>query len=240
LRVPKKPPDPDDEIAVAQGIQQFGAAAELHGLRRELENNLHILEDEYDQRRQELDRLTTTLRDRLTIMEQAAHYQQPELAAVEVQPPPPAVDRCTGLPTKPDAEIAIRRCLAGQARTYIVVLYLHRLAATNARSGEAVGDRMLQFCSEHLTAILAGPQDSVFRWRGAAFLALLERDEALPAVSRLANRLCAPQSRFIELPTRTVFLPLKLTSAVIAVNGRTETEIVQEIEDYVARVSESG
>ena len=88
-----------------------------------------------------------------------------------------SLDVCTGLPTRPDGEAAIHKAIQRNAHAYAAVFYLHRMAMTNARFGEAMGNQMILFCSQHVSSRLTRANDLLFRWSGPAFLAVIERQD---------------------------------------------------------------
>ena len=230
--------DPDAICAIQRDWGGRGYSLKFPELGRKLAEILPGLQDEFNRRCRETSRLEAELRDRLTILEQSPRLEK----AVQQTPAPQnQFDPCTGLPTRPEAQQAIRRALTGKLPVYIAVFYLHRMAVTNARFGEAIADQMLLFCSQHIATRLTKLHDSLFRWRGPAFVVVLEREDSLLTVNSEVQRLLsAPLRRFFELPSRTVYLPLKLTGTAFAAADRTDVEIFEQIENYVANVHEPG
>jgi GGDEF domain-containing protein len=157
-----------------------------------------------------------------------------QIASAPVASAPESVDACTGLPNRSQAEAAIGRAVAASAQpTYVAVFYLHRMNLANARFGAAIGDQIISFCGQHLTAALIKPDDALYRWSGPAFVAVL-RKESHPRISDEVQRAASsPVSRFFETASRTVYLPIKLSGGAIVVDDRTYREVTQQIERFV-------
>lgn len=146
-------------------------------------------------------------------------------------PAPSTFDACTGLPTRPDAEAMIQRAMSGTAQVYVAALYVHRMNLINARFGDAIGNQVILFCSQHIATNLSGHNDALFRWRGPGFVAVLERNESQLAVASEVQRFTSvPLSRFFETPSRTVYLPIKLTAEVIPTAGKTVEEVIEQVQ----------
>jgi GGDEF domain-containing protein len=142
---------------------------------------------------------------------------------------------------KADAEAAIRRALEGDAQGYVAMFYLHRMHLINARFGDAIGNQVILFCSQHIATHLTGATDALFRWRGPGFVALLERsDSALAVASEVQRFTSMPLSRFFETPSRTVYLPIKLTGEVLALHGKTFEEVLTSVQHSLHTHGETG
>jgi GGDEF domain-containing protein len=123
-------------------------------------------------------------------------------------------------------------------KSYAAVFYLHRMALINARFGEAIGNQVLLFCSQHLATTVTRANDSLFRWSGPAFVAILERQESEMAVSVEVQRLIsAPISRFFETSTRSVYLPVKVTAEVIPLFHSNFAEVTDRLERFILTAS---
>jgi len=147
---------------------------------------------------------------------------------------PATTDSITGLPDRSAAEAAIRRAISKEAQVLVAVFYLHRLPWINARFGEEIGNQVIQVCGEHLSAEVVVSKDSLFRWRGPAFLALLAREEPLVTVSKQIQHIVSiPVSRFFETSSRTVYLPLRLTAEVMSIAGMTYEDVADQIEKFI-------
>jgi GGDEF domain-containing protein len=145
--------------------------------------------------------------------------------------PSAATDTCTGLPTRHEAEAAIKRAMSSDTQSYVASFYVHRLNLINARFGDAIGNQVILFCSQHIATNLAGAKDTLFRWRGPGFVALLERNESPLAIASEVQRFTAmPLSRFFETPSRTVYLPIKLTAEVLPTAGKSFEEVIDQLQ----------
>jgi GGDEF domain-containing protein len=165
------------------------------------------------------------------------------LASTGVAVPPVAttaitVDPCTGLAVRAEGEASIQRAIQRQVRSYAAVFYLHRMAMTNARFGEALGNQMILFCSQHISSRLTQKGDLLFRWSGPAFVAILERQDPHLGVSNEVQRMISvPLSRSIETPSRSVYLPMKVTADVFPLFKATDEEVIQKIEHFIFTAS---
>jgi GGDEF domain-containing protein len=152
-----------------------------------------------------------------------------------------AADPCTGLPMKADAEAAIHRALEGDSQCFVAMFYLHRMHLINARFGDAIGNQVILFCSQHIATHLTGATDALFRWRGPGFVALLERSDSPLAVASEVQRFTSmPLSRFFETPSRTVYLPIKLTGEVLALHGKTFEDVLTSVQHSLHTRAETG
>lgn len=154
----------------------------------------------------------------------------------------PAVlsDPCTGLPSKAEAEAALRRA-AGSPQLYVAVFYVHRMHLVNARFGENVGNEILLFCSQHIATSLVRPSDSLFRWTGPAFVAILERADSPVVVATEVRRLVsAPLSRFFDNSSRTMYLPIKLSAETIPAASQTHAAVVDLVGQFVHHASRTS
>lgn len=177
--------------------------------------------------------LAENLKDRVTILQQPAGAGLPASVPVSA-----AVDLVTGLPNKPEAEAAVQRALESAANAYVAVFYLHRMPLTNARFGEAIGNQVILFCSQHIATMVTRGNDQLFRWSGPAFVAVLERQEsALNVSSEVQRMVSAPLSRFFETSSRSVYLPIKMTATVLPLADTNFAEVSGAIEHYVLQAS---
>lgn len=111
----------------------------------------------------------------------------------------------------------------------------------NARFGEAVGDQVILFCSQHIATHLTGAHDVLFRWRGPGFVALLERGDSPLAVASEVRRVTSmPLSRFFMTPSRTVYLPIKLTGEVLPLAGKGLDEVLEAVQQSLYAHGETG
>ena len=147
-------------------------------------------------------------------------------------------DPGTGLPLRSEAEEMLRQMIEAGRQAYAVVFYLHRMALTNARFGEAIGNQVILFCSQHLATAVLRADDHFYRWQGPAFVAIIERPESLQAVTSEIQRLsAAPISRHFETPSRSVYLPIRLTSEVVPLFEATVPEVLGQVGRFILNTS---
>lgn len=150
-------------------------------------------------------------------------------------------DPCTGLPLRTEAEDLVRNTIEQKKQAFAVVFYLHRMALTNARFGEAIGNQVILFCSQHIATSILRANDSLFRWQGPAFVAMIERPESLQAVNSEIQRLATvPISRHFETPSRSVYLPIRLTAEVVPLLGSTVGDVLGQIGRFILNTSGQG
>jgi GGDEF domain-containing protein len=150
-------------------------------------------------------------------------------------------DPCTGLPLRIEAEELIRQVIEQRKQAYAVVFYLHRMALTNARFGEAIGNQVILFCSQHIATAILRSNDALFRWQGPAFVAVVERPESLQAVNSEIQRLATtPISRHFETPSRSVYLPIRLTSEVVPLSETNTADVLGQIGRFILNTSGQG
>jgi GGDEF domain-containing protein len=189
---------------------------------------LESLAAKAEQKRRQLLELSGRLADRVAILEHAAAPSN----GMNV------TDPGTGLPARIEADQAIRQAVNQQPRCFAVVFYVHRMQLTNARFGEAIGNQLIAFCSQHIGSLFLHQGDRLFRWSGPAFVAILERGETLDTFSAEVHRLIgAPMSRFFETPNRSVYLPIKVTAEAIPLFETSYAEVMSGIENFILTAS---
>jgi GGDEF domain-containing protein len=147
-------------------------------------------------------------------------------------------DPGTGLPMRAEAEEMVGLTIESGKRSYAVVFYLHRMAVTNARFGEAIGNQVILFCSQHIATAVLRAEDHVFRWQGPAFVGIIERPESLQAVTSEIQRLAAaPISRHFETPSRSVYLPIRLTCEVVPLFETAASDVMGQIGRFILNTS---
>lgn len=220
-------------------VEQPGNAA----AQQKVTESLQQLGRRTAERFRQMRELAERLQDRVTILEQSAALGVAGgvaggTAGGAGNGSGPNVDACTGLPVRAEAEVAIRSVIGGDRQCYVAVFYVHRMALTNARFGEAIGNQVILFASQHVATAVAKQRDLLFRWTGPAFVAVLERDEALLAVNSEVQRvISAPVSRFFETPNRSVYLPIKISGEVISLEEQSYAEVAGKIERFILNAS---
>ncbi len=127
-------------------------------------------------------------------------------------------DLTTGLPGWRKAELEVSAALADSAGRYAALFRVERLDSIRARFGAAASQEVLVLCAGQIRTKLE-TSDQLFRWKGAAFLAILARegppDTIYAEIKRLASmKICHTimvGNRSVLLPVATSFtlLPLR-------------------------------
>jgi GGDEF domain-containing protein len=143
------------------------------------------------------------------------------------------VDATTGLPHKMDCMEAIREAIARGTRHYVAVMVVNRVQPVNARFGMEAGDRMLARFKEHIEGQIL-ESDKLFRWRGPAIIAILERPETLDSVRLMVSRMNkATINESLSLSGRSVLIPISAAWSVFQLSSTPEA-IAKEIETFIA------
>jgi GGDEF domain-containing protein len=165
---------------------------------------------------------------------------RPPLAA-NPEPTEPSVDRITGLADSVEASKAIRAALASDRGTAIAVFYVHRMNFVNARHGIVLGDKVLFWCSQQLAGSVIRPNDLLFRWDGPVFVGILNRETSASQVeSELQRLLGAPMHQFLELPAKTIYLPIKMSGGVVPASENTLELVRKWIAAFALQCSVGG
>ena len=141
----------------------------------------------------------------------------------------PRLDPTTGLPGKSDAEEAILALPAGRPGLYLAAFYIQRMEHLNARFGDTIGNEVLLFCSQLIASRLIQPADRLFRWRGPAFVALLQREDSLLDVRQEVRRLVGSRVQF-EWRNGSLLLSIALAGEAIPTAGSGGPELIAELE----------
>jgi GGDEF domain-containing protein len=208
----------------------------LKELRGEIITRLELTQRQTEEQIKRGQELTEKLQDRIALLEKFA----------TAAPPPPSLvidtgvvttDPCTGLPDWREADRAIERVVNEKREVSVAVFYVHRMNYVNARFGSVIGDKILFVCSQHLATALVRPTDALYRWKGPAFVAILEREPQTNPENDIQRLLATPLSQYLETPSRTVYLPIKLTGRTVP---QTETSLASMrdwIEGFILRSS---
>ena len=149
---------------------------------------------------------------------------------------PPQTDPLTGIPNGLAAREAVLEAQSGERPPYLCVIHIQSLDLLNARFGQRIGDQIVLACSQHLANNLCRSGDSIFRWRGPAFVALLDRDDTPAGVSREVSHVCnSIASSFFGEPHRSILIPVKLASTTFSMESRLVSEIFESIERFIVR-----
>jgi GGDEF domain-containing protein len=222
----------DSLAAIRAAIKAGVEEANLHRALEPTGQALSALAQNGDARQAEI----KTLQNRIAQLEQSP--TAPRLPAAATQATYATVDGTTGLPVRSEAEGALRRAIETEAHSYAAVFYLHRMALTNARFGESIGNQVILFCSQHIASLVARNNDALFRWSGPAFVAVLDRDESEISVAAEVQRLVGnPLSRFFETSARSVYLPVKVTGSVIPLFNTSYDDAIERLQTFILNAS---
>ena len=125
------------------------------------------------------------------------------------------VDRVSGLPSSDKAEREITEHVGAGSGYCAAVFVVERVESVNLRYGSGAGNRLLQAFGQYLVSKLP-PKDEVFRWRGPAFVALLNRTCPADGVrAEMARFASDRQELSMEVDGRPVKLPLGCAWTVV-------------------------
>ncbi len=143
-----------------------------------------------------------------------------------------AADSVTGLPSQSAALAVLDETLKAPQRFFAAVTVFSRFQAVNARFGHDVGERVFKSVSERFRSKL-GSRDHLFRWRGPAMVAVLERDQPIQNVQAEIKKLCRSFAEEMFEVRRRVMIPMPASWLVIPVDT-SRLEIVKLINQFVA------
>jgi diguanylate cyclase (GGDEF)-like protein len=169
-------------------------------------------------------------------LESLRHQQSTNSILEEVRAEAPAVtisaavkeDTVTGLPGPPLAEAFIRRAIETDSGQFLALFKIDRVDQINNKYGYGAGDQILQLCARILTEKMA-PKDSLFRWRGPCFLAILERNAHVEFVQSEMNRIASQRTEHtLRIDNRTVLLPVRIHVLALRLGADTPFDAVLE------------
>ena len=124
-------------------------------------------------------------------------------------------DPITGLGNWGKAEESAALAMKAGTPTYVVAVRLDRHDMINKRFGYAAGNQALLLLSQHIAQQLAN-NDQLFRWRGAAFLALADRQTHAASVRAEIAKMFVERLRYeVTTGSRTMLLPLAVSWTVL-------------------------
>jgi GGDEF domain-containing protein len=176
------------------------------------------------------------VRQKAQAQEQARQLQQHvEHARDCVQDPPDVdseIDSVTGLRTRSAAKTAFHAALQTAGRKYVVAAVVNRIQSVNRHFGYAVGDQLLKKFSDLFGATLA-KTDRLFRWRGPALVALLEREESIHAVQAEIRRINSKRIEGVLEVGEGALLPVSASWLVLALDS-SAADMAKAIEKFIA------
>jgi len=151
----------------------------------------------------------------------------PQLAAT------PDIDAATSLLLRDSCVKAMHAAIPAGQRRYVVTLIVNRVQTINAKFGYEVGDRVLCRFGEFIEQQLL-PEDRLFRWRGPALVALLERSHGLDQVRLQIKRMMEHRlEESFELEGREVLIPISSAWSVFQLQT-TVASAETQIEKFAA------
>ncbi|MCC6345277.1 MAG: diguanylate cyclase [Bryobacterales bacterium] len=151
----------------------------------------------------------------------------------------PRLDPLTGLLNKESAEDAILDLRSKPGQFYLAAFYVQRMARLNARYGDKVANELLFLCAQRLVNNLLHPNDQLYRWRGPAFVAVLEREDGAQDVQREVRQRI--EARFqCELRGGALLVSIELASSVIPTGKGAPHELIEQVDSFFNLQSARG
>ena len=142
-------------------------------------------------------------------------------------------DPVTGLPLRPEAEVALAESGRTGCQGYAAVMVLDRLQILNARFGREAGDEILAEFSGMVQKQLTA-EDRLYRWGGAVLMALLPRTGSLERARSEVGRLMETRlEHTIQTPSRSILVPIAARWTVFPMMASPRL-IFQKIDAFVA------
>jgi diguanylate cyclase (GGDEF)-like protein len=243
----------EERIMEAQTLEGLACA------REHLELTLGQLTRSERTRKQEAGSLLTKLQERLLILEEYANTKcviaaqplqesaalpratasdQRPIAAVAHGavgnnhiPNGALVDRLTGLPNREAAEAAILALETNSRNKHLAAFYIQNMRQLNVRFGDRICDELLCLITQRIANTLLRPSDQIFRWRGPAFVAILEREESFSYVNHDLKRFVEHPFQF-EFRSGSLLVFISLAAELVGAESYSAAERVQELEKF--------
>lgn len=182
---------------ISAQLERARAAGDLENLKTQLSEGLRSFRQEMLRQREETESEIIALRREI----EQGHLRDEVRVTQEA-------DAATHLPMKEACIQAMRASIPPGKRRYVVTLVVYRLQAVNARFGYEVGNRVLCRFGEFIQQQIR-PEDRLFRWRGPALVALLERSEPVDEIRTQIRRMLAqPVEQTFDIEGRNVLIPV--------------------------------
>jgi GGDEF domain-containing protein len=223
-------------IAALQTIVTSATSTEeLEAGRAQVEGLIELIGRKEDERAQRQQSFVNELQRRIEELEKAESRTGAE-AARELVAQAPTTDTLTGVPNGVAAREAVLNCQTSDRPPHVAVIHIQCLDVLNARFGQRIGDQIVLTCCQHLASSLCRETDRIFRWRGPAFVVLLDRDDSPAGVGREVSHACnSISSSFFGEPHRSILIPVKMASAMIPIESRLITDVFDSIERFIVR-----
>lgn len=252
--------DGPDLVEIEERIMEMQTLEGLAIARENLELALGQFTKSERTRKQEAAALLTRLQERLLILEEYASTKtaapaQPlqeqatsqtvakdqdrisspgQAATGKIGAPMPngaLVDRLTGLPNREAAEAAILALEAHPRNRYLAAFYIQNMQQLNVRFGDRICDELLYLITQRIAANLLRPSDHIFRWRGPAFVAILEREESFSYVSHDLKRFVEHPFQF-EFRSGSLLVFISIAAELVGAESSSAAERIQELEKF--------
>jgi GGDEF domain-containing protein len=221
--------------ALQQIVTTATSATELEAGRAQVEELIQLIGRKERDRTSRQEEFVRELQERIEQLEEAKNRTGAD-AARELAIHAPTMDMLTGVPNGVAAREAILNAQATDRPPHLAVMHIQSLDVLNARFGQRIGDQIVLTCCQHLASNLCRENDRIFRWRGPAFVALLDRDDSPAGVGREVSHVCnAIASSFFGEPHRSILIPVKMASITIALESRLITDVFDSIERFIVR-----
>jgi GGDEF domain-containing protein len=207
-------------------VERVSTIEDIRLLKVRLAECVRELEQEAVRQREESSRLITHLKTEVTRLAEGSRRE-------------PRFDPVTGLLGRPEAVRAIEAASAGGRHSYAAVFVVDRLALVNNRFGYAAGDQMLRDFAARLRSFLSDA-DSLFRWSGPAFVALVERQAPEAVLEREVRRFAAQrQEEFLEGGGRSGLISVTVSWTILPLFRFGSAEpVIRKIDQFVSLQSE--
>jgi GGDEF domain-containing protein len=149
---------------------------------------------------------------------------------------PPDFDASTGLPGRSEAEAAIVHAIETNKSAHMGVFCVERVEMVSQKYGFSAGEQALLVFSQHLAQKLDA-NDSLYRWRGPSFVALLSKRGSLDLVRAELTKLTGTRLQHeILVGNRSVLLPISVAwTAFPLTSGQTVEDIRASIDSYLSK-----
>lgn len=144
--------------------------------------------------------------------------------------PEAQLDLLTGLPNKVAAENAILG-LRGRPNFYLACYYVRGLEFLTVRYGDKIANEVLFLSAQSIANTSHGATDQLFRWRGPAFVAIIQREDNLIDVERNVQRMIGPKLQFY-LRGGTMLVSVTLGVGVFSAAESNCAEVIRDVENF--------
>jgi diguanylate cyclase (GGDEF)-like protein len=141
------------------------------------------------------------------------------------------IDRLTGLPNREAAEAAILALETNSRNKHLAAFYIQNMRQLNVRFGDRICDELLFLITQRIATTLLRPADRIFRWRGPAFVAILEREESFSYVNHDLKRFVEHPFQF-EFRSGSLLVFISIAAELIGPECCSAAERVQELEKF--------